>query len=97
MLCVMGSWKKITRYLWIFFEWWHVNVLLNKWIFMPNKIKKNFCFDDRGSLNLWNMVNLYQSGWQYNPEDSHLCPHCCENLKSQKTLLHRMKRSEGKD
>jgi hypothetical protein len=27
-------------------------------------------------------VNLYQSTRHYNPEDSHLCTHCLENLKS---------------
>jgi hypothetical protein len=27
------------------------------------------------------LVNLYQSTWCYN-QDSHLCTHCCENLKS---------------
>jgi hypothetical protein len=28
------------------------------------------------------LVNLYQSAWHYNPEDSHIHTHCCENLKS---------------
>jgi hypothetical protein len=28
------------------------------------------------------LVNSYQSTWRYNPEDSHLHSHCCENLKS---------------
>jgi surface polysaccharide O-acyltransferase-like enzyme len=28
------------------------------------------------------LVNLYQSTWHYNPEDSHLHTHCHENLKS---------------
>jgi hypothetical protein len=28
------------------------------------------------------LVNFYQTTWCYNPEDSHLCTHHCENLKS---------------
>jgi hypothetical protein len=28
------------------------------------------------------LVNLYQSTWRYNREDSHLHTHLCENLKS---------------
>jgi hypothetical protein len=28
------------------------------------------------------LVNFYQTTWRYNPEDSHLCTHCRENLKS---------------
>jgi hypothetical protein len=28
------------------------------------------------------LVNLYQSTWRYNTEDSHLCIHRHENLKS---------------
>jgi hypothetical protein len=28
------------------------------------------------------LVNFYQTTWRYNPEDSHLCIHCRENLKS---------------
>jgi hypothetical protein len=28
------------------------------------------------------LVNFYQTTWSYNPEDSHLCTHCHENLKS---------------
>jgi hypothetical protein len=28
------------------------------------------------------LVNLYQLTWHYNPEDSHLRPHCRENIKS---------------
>jgi hypothetical protein len=28
------------------------------------------------------LVNFYQTTWCYNPEDSHLCTHCHENLKS---------------
>jgi hypothetical protein len=27
-------------------------------------------------------VNFYQTTWLYNPEDSHLCTHHRENLKS---------------
>jgi hypothetical protein len=26
------------------------------------------------------LVNFYQTTWCYNPEDSHLCTHCHENL-----------------
>jgi hypothetical protein len=32
------------------------------------------------------LVNIYQTTWRYNPEDSHLHAHRCENLKS---YLHR--------
>jgi hypothetical protein len=28
------------------------------------------------------LVNFYQTTQRYNPEDSHLHTHCCENLKS---------------
>jgi hypothetical protein len=28
------------------------------------------------------LVNFYQTTWRYNPEDSHLCTHRRENLKS---------------
>jgi hypothetical protein len=28
------------------------------------------------------LVNFYQITWRYIPEDSHLCTHRCENLKS---------------
>jgi hypothetical protein len=28
------------------------------------------------------LLNFYQTAWRYNPEDSHLCTHRCENLKS---------------
>jgi hypothetical protein len=28
------------------------------------------------------LVNFYQTTRHYNPEDSHLCTHCRENLKS---------------
>jgi hypothetical protein len=38
------------------------------------------------------LVNLQQSTWCYNPEDSHLCTHHCENLKSYlKNNLSRLK------
>jgi hypothetical protein len=33
------------------------------------------------------LVNSYQSTQHYNPEDSHLLSHCCENLKSALKLL----------
>jgi hypothetical protein len=33
------------------------------------------------------LVNFYQTTWSYNPEDSHLHTHCCENLKSSLTTL----------
>jgi hypothetical protein len=32
-------------------------------------------------------VNSYQTTWRYNPEDSHLYTHCCENLKFFVTLF----------
>jgi hypothetical protein len=28
------------------------------------------------------LLNFYQTTWRYNPEDSHLCTHRCENFKS---------------
>jgi hypothetical protein len=28
------------------------------------------------------LANFYQAIWHYNPEDSHLHTHCCENLKT---------------
>jgi hypothetical protein len=32
--------------------------------------------------SLVTLVNFYQTTWRYNPEDSHLCTHRRENLKS---------------
>jgi hypothetical protein len=32
------------------------------------------------------LVNFYQTTWRNNPEDSHLCTRCCENLKSHKII-----------
>jgi hypothetical protein len=33
------------------------------------------------------LINLYQSTWRYNPEDSHLHTNCCENLKTWMCLV----------
>jgi hypothetical protein len=38
--------------------------------------------DDGGSKDLWNIGKLLPDYMAYNPEDSHLCTHHCENLES---------------